>query len=986
MQFVPCIEGHLEIKGTLSQNANAKKFEKYLFRLQDGVLMYYNPNHVRDEKSDLHLKEEQDGLIDIVPLTNMVVEDVSKKDKPATGHAFVLSSEKRKFRTIFCTEKEEELIEWKQNLHLAIQLAHPEFFKTSLSDACLKSNKSIPLVVELSIAQIDQNLQVEGLFRVPGDKTGIAAAQETWDKGLIPDVSNSEPHLVCGLLKSYLRELSEPIVPPSLFRTFLQTQSLDDLKKNVSLLPHFNQTTLCYLIHFLKRVEKESKYNLMDASNLATVFGPTIIRNTQDDGQSGKASDLEDMAISNQIIKILLHHCDTVFPLEKYEQCLKPIFDASTSMKKKRLVMTTAERVAIESVIVPHHEYVRNDGSKITIGPNLRDSMVWDKTIHFLVNMKTSSKGKNETFEPRIFVADQNRIFLFHRGGKPEYDFHLLDLIDVESPSRNEISLTWGSALSSPEKKPITVTLHPISYHLFDTDTIIEWLNRQWENNFIGVPSADKFRFKIGPSSRKDMINSRFQAEDIDKEIGCSGLVRTYISVCDWMNQPVQDEVIWDLENYFYPNNLKVFNIYDIIHKDKFPCPEYQTIIYSLKYNQWFTELDCSKCSMPNEAMTLLGDMFETNSTISSLVLKDTGISSKGISALCDSLKKNPSNSLRQLNISGSSIDSKKVLDDFAQTLKMHLGKLRALDVSNSKLVKVSPFLEGIAGAPSLMDNLKELNLSLNKFDSEASTKLGNVLSMTRALTSLCLSGTLPVWQSVCDGMFEPRKNLTVKILDLSHNPTKAKNQKGITQLISYLPNLTTLNLADTGITAETVSDILHNNVNITDLDISENDLTDEGIITVSRAIRETSSKLAKVRMSSVFKTKTKLRAEAMKSVALALNTKSSIKEFYLNKNKLKSDMNDFLTRLLNNQSLQLLDISANSGGDDVIGIIAKVLQHNHTIHSLFWDENDTTLIGLKKIKLGLQRNDAIRYMPLPLLDISTIMKTSEPDAIHENF
>ncbi len=72
---------------------------------------------------------------------------------------------------------------------------------------------------------------------------------------------------------------------------------------------------------------------------------------------------------------------------------------------------------------------------------------------------------------------------------------------------------------------------------------------------------------------------------------------------------------------------------------------------------------------------------------------------------------------------------------------------------------------------------------------------------------------------------------------------------------------------------------------------------------------------------------------------------------------------------------------------------MAKVLQHNRTLHTLFWDDNEVTLSGLKVraltpvilqsiltaraqiFKIGLERNKAVKKMPLPLLDLANIIK-----------
>jgi len=104
------------------------------------------------------------------------------------------------------------------------------------------------------------------------------------------------------------------------------------------------------------------------------------------------------------------------------------------------------------------------------------------------------------------------------------------------------------------------------------------------------------------------------------------------------------------------------------------------------------------------------------------------------------------------------------------------------------------------------------------------------------------------------------------------------------------------------------------------------------------------------------------------------------IKELSLESSKLKEDLVELLLSLLNNSSLENLNLTDNQGGDRIAETLSKVFQHNNTLNTVYWDANDTTLAGLKSIKLGLQRNKSITQMPLPLRDISAILKTTNID------
>lgn len=99
------------------------------------------------------------------------------------------------------------------------------------------------------------------------------------------------------------------MIPSALYKSFLSSSKVEDFKKLIGEMPETSKTCLCYILYvsffceekkqsfgvtmfrrdltsfvqFLTRVEKESASNLMDANNLATVFGPTIVRNPEAD-------------------------------------------------------------------------------------------------------------------------------------------------------------------------------------------------------------------------------------------------------------------------------------------------------------------------------------------------------------------------------------------------------------------------------------------------------------------------------------------------------------------------------------------------------------------------------------------------------------------------------------------------------------------------------------------------------------------------------
>uniref|UniRef100_A0A672INW0 Rho GTPase activating protein 22 n=1 Tax=Salarias fasciatus TaxID=181472 RepID=A0A672INW0_SALFA len=151
-----------------------------------------------------------------------------------------------------------------------------------------------PLLVEQCVDFIrERGLDEEGLFRMPGQANLVKELQEAFDCGDKPLFdSNTDVHTVASLLKLYLRELPEPVIPFSKYEDFLtcaqllakdEEEGVQELGKQVSTLPLANYNLLKYICKFLDEVQSHCNENKMSVQNLATVFGPNILRPKMED-------------------------------------------------------------------------------------------------------------------------------------------------------------------------------------------------------------------------------------------------------------------------------------------------------------------------------------------------------------------------------------------------------------------------------------------------------------------------------------------------------------------------------------------------------------------------------------------------------------------------------------------------------------------------------------------------------------------------------
>ncbi|KAM3605988.1 uncharacterized protein V6R79_008664 [Siganus canaliculatus] len=161
--------------------------------------------------------------------------------------------------------------------------------ETMLHDAQCGSQRLVPVLVEQCVCFIrEHGLEEEGLFRAPGQTNHVRELQDAFDRGEKPVFdSSTDVHTVASLLKLYIRELPEPIIPFSKYTQFLscaqlltkdKAMGISELSKQVKSLPQVNYNLLKYICKFLDEVQSHANENKMSVQNLATVFGPNILR------------------------------------------------------------------------------------------------------------------------------------------------------------------------------------------------------------------------------------------------------------------------------------------------------------------------------------------------------------------------------------------------------------------------------------------------------------------------------------------------------------------------------------------------------------------------------------------------------------------------------------------------------------------------------------------------------------------------------------
>uniref|UniRef100_A0A0V0GA13 Putative cdc42 rho gtpase-activating protein n=1 Tax=Triatoma dimidiata TaxID=72491 RepID=A0A0V0GA13_TRIDM len=156
-------------------------------------------------------------------------------------------------------------------------------------------------------------LETEGLFRRSANVTVVKDMQAKINNGQEVDF-NGDVHIAAVLLKTFLRELEEPLMTFDLYDeiTLFPSISKDERPRHVKILileklPEDNYKVLKYIVQFLSKVMDRCDLNKMTSSNLAVVFGPNLIRSP-----TGQLS-LSEISPINMFTDFVLVNQDQIF-------------------------------------------------------------------------------------------------------------------------------------------------------------------------------------------------------------------------------------------------------------------------------------------------------------------------------------------------------------------------------------------------------------------------------------------------------------------------------------------------------------------------------------------------------------------------------------------------------------------------------------------------------------------------------------------------
>uniref|UniRef100_A0AAR2JSZ3 BCR activator of RhoGEF and GTPase n=1 Tax=Pygocentrus nattereri TaxID=42514 RepID=A0AAR2JSZ3_PYGNA len=169
-------------------------------------------------------------------------------------------------------------------------------FGVKISTVTKRERSKVPYIVRQCLEEIERRgMEEVGIYRVSGVATDIQALKNAFDtnnKDVSVMMSEMDVNAIAGTLKLYFRELPEPLFTDELYPNFTGGIALSDsvAKESCMLnlllsLPEPNLVTFLFLLDHLKRVAEKESINKMSLHNLATVFGPTLLRPAEKDSK-----------------------------------------------------------------------------------------------------------------------------------------------------------------------------------------------------------------------------------------------------------------------------------------------------------------------------------------------------------------------------------------------------------------------------------------------------------------------------------------------------------------------------------------------------------------------------------------------------------------------------------------------------------------------------------------------------------------------------
>ncbi|XP_070687396.1 capping protein, Arp2/3 and myosin-I linker protein 2 [Pempheris klunzingeri] len=593
-------------------------------------------------------------------------------------------------------------------------------------------------------------------------------------------------------------------------------------------------------------------------------------------------------------------------------------------------------------------------------------------------------------------------------------------LVRVESTfSYLEICSINIHSLTQMELETDSQTLSFSVLHAEDLEAVVSHITASLKRIFPDS-SPGKLLKMITPDLQQRLLTLTAAIEEqLNSEPGsCGGFSDTYAALCDFNDMPFREEIQWDVDNIYYINNCRLFNLQDFSHLDS---RDLALAVAALSFNQWFTKMSCKELKLSVDVQQQLAILLSSSPGLEELSLQASGLKLDFAIKMAAALREHTSSTLQSINLSGNLIEDKGVM-----ALSQGLGYL-AKGLKHLSLSRVSMTARGLGCLSQVLSSTQLFSASLTHLDlsgnpgslvTEEAMFLFKFLSSTNSLSHLDLSDT----SCPLDTLFVSLSAgccYRLTHLNLARNPFSHRKVQGVTrsiqQFFSQSRELKYVGLSATKLPPQALRLLLQGLATNTclfglKLDISSCELRSAGAQVIQEHVSEATAirsldisnnsfendmvtlvlsvgrcqSLRHLSLGKNFAMKSRALTDVLHRIAaLIQDEECPLQSLSVCDSKLKTGTHILLSALGGHAALAEVDISGNNIGDTGAKMLAKALMSNTRLRTLTWDRNNVTARGFQDVADALERNFTLQQVSLPLADITQSYR-SNPDRTKE--
>ncbi|CAO2612650.1 GEM-interacting protein [Lemmus lemmus] len=367
--------------------------------------------------------------------------------------------------------------------------------------------EEVPFVVTRCTAEIEHRaLGLQGIYRVSGSRVRVERLCQAFENGrVLVELSGNSPHDITSVLKRFLQELTDPVVPFHLYDAFISLaktlhadpgddpgtpspspEIIHSLRTLLVQLPPSNYSTVRHLVAHLFRVAARFEENKMSANNLGIVFGPTLLRppGGPRTPSVNPVACLLDSGHQAQLVEFLIVHYEQIFGMDELPLASEPLTQdpglavtllESSPQHSAPLLAQDIQPLTITSDSSPDPKLHSAPEKCLEVTPSEIASLQRDQREEKEVENTRDGAGEGSSHNPEdLLLGPQSRGHFsrqpvkYSRGGVRPVTHHLSSLALVASKLCEETPVTvstvhrgslrgrsLGPAAASPEGSPL---------------------------------------------------------------------------------------------------------------------------------------------------------------------------------------------------------------------------------------------------------------------------------------------------------------------------------------------------------------------------------------------------------------------------------------------------------------------------------------------------------------------------------------------------